>query len=194
MRAFVYLLCALLVAAVTAQGTGTGRSSTSMPGTGEGTSDTGGMTTAAGAQVGDSTEPAEPAVFCPEPTSFFTGDGLTFPGCNITAGEAWWESKKGGQGESTNSAVVAQSEPKSIRERKSKELGQGGKKRETTRLRTAAHQLAVVQAAVLAMTSAYMYRPRRALLCSPFAPPACALPKIPGLGPWELSLSIVDDT
>lgn len=84
MRAIVYLLCALLVAAATAQGTGTGSST----GTAEGTSGTGGMTTAGAAASAAAVDSTEPAVFCPEPSSFFTGDGLTFPGCNITAGAA----------------------------------------------------------------------------------------------------------
>lgn len=94
--AFLLLLCALLAAAA-AQDTGTGSdATTSMPGT-SGTSDTGSIATTATSQknAGASANSTAAIVFCPEPTTFFSGDGITFPDCEIHAGTALERGVKG---------------------------------------------------------------------------------------------------
>lgn len=80
MRALRLLLCALLVAAAAAQATAPAPSG-----------DTGGVGSSSSVAVSTtSTTTSTATVFCPEPSTFFTGDGLTFLDCsNNTVGAAW---------------------------------------------------------------------------------------------------------
>lgn len=76
------LLFALFVARVAAVGTDT-EATTALPGaTSPSASSPSGVTSAP-----PSVNTTEALVACPEPAGFFTGDGITFPGCENKAGK-----------------------------------------------------------------------------------------------------------